>query len=55
MIVLDQFVVLRVVELFLEFICFEGEVDMKVLVVKFILKLDGKFMKFSGFVDLLKV
>lgn len=55
MIAPDQFAVLRVVESSLEFIRFEGEADTKALVTKFISKLDGKFIKLSGFADPLKV
>lgn len=51
----DQFTVLKVVESSLEFIRFEGETDTKSLVTKFINKLDGKFIKLSGFADPLKV
>lgn len=39
----------------MEFICFEGEIDIKSLIMKFIVKLEGKFMKLSGFVELFKV
>ena len=55
MIAPDQFAVLRVVESSLEFIRFEGEADAKSLVSKFVSKLDGKFIKLSGFADPLKV
>lgn len=51
----DQFTVLKVVESSLEFIRFEGETDTKSLVTKFISKLEGKFMKLSGFAEPLKV
>lgn len=51
----DQFTVLKVVESSLEFIRFEGETDTKSLVTKFINKLDGKFIKLSGFAEPLKV
>ena len=51
----DQFAVLKVVESTLEFIRFEGETDTKALVNKFVTKLDGKFIKLSGFSDPLKV
>ena len=55
MIAPDQFAVLRVVESSLEFIRFEGEADTKGLITKFVSKLDGKFIKLSGFADPLKV
>lgn len=51
----DQFAVLRVVESTLEAIRFEGEADTKASVSKFVTKLDGKFIKLSGFADPLKV
>ena len=51
----DQFAVLKVVESSLEFIRFEGETDTKALLNKFIMKLNGKFIKLSGFSDPLKV
>lgn len=46
---------LKVVEFLMEFICFEGEIDIKGLIIKFILKLEGKFIKLSGFVEFFKV
>lgn len=51
----DQFTVLKVVESSMEFIRFEGETDTKSLITKFISKLEGKFMKLSGFAEPLKV
>lgn len=51
----DQFTVLKVVESSMEFIRFEGETDTKSLITKFISKLEGKFIKLSGFSEPLKV
>lgn len=51
----DQFNVLKVVESSMEFIRFEGETDTKGLIIKFISKLEGKFIKLSGFAEPLKV
>ena len=55
MIAPDQFAVLRVVESTLEHIRFEGEADTKASVSKFVGKIDGKFIKLSGFADPLKL
>lgn len=51
----DQFAILRVVESTLETIRFEGETETKAIISKFVTKLDGNFIKLSGFVDPLKV
>ncbi|KAK3728916.1 hypothetical protein QZH41_005427 [Actinostola sp. cb2023] len=51
----DQFAVLRVVESTLETIRFEGETETKVAVAKFLAKLEGNFIKLSGFSEALRV
>ncbi|XP_041128363.1 A-kinase anchor protein 17A-like [Polyodon spathula] len=51
----DQFSVLRISKSTMEFIRFDGEVENKGIVKKFLSKLDGKTIKLSGFSDILKV
>lgn len=51
----DQFAVLRVVESTLETIRFEGETETKAAISKFVTKLDGNYVKLSGFADPLRV
>lgn len=51
----DQFAVLRVIESTLEMIRFEGETETKAAISKFVTRLDGNFIKLSGFAEPLKV
>uniref|UniRef100_A0AAY4DUW3 A-kinase anchor protein 17A n=1 Tax=Denticeps clupeoides TaxID=299321 RepID=A0AAY4DUW3_9TELE len=51
----DQFSSLRISKSTMDFIRFEGEVENKSVVKKFISKLDGKSIKLSGFTDILKI
>ncbi|XP_063811757.1 A-kinase anchor protein 17A [Pseudophryne corroboree] len=50
-----QFSTLRISKSTMDFIRFEGEVENKSLVKAFIVSLDGKSIKLSGFSDILKV
>ncbi|KAM4700735.1 A-kinase anchor protein 17A isoform 2-T2 [Discoglossus pictus] len=50
-----QFCTLRISKSTMDFIRFEGEVDNKKLVKEFVVALDGKSIKLSGFSDILKV
>lgn len=51
----DQFLVLKVIKSTLEFVRFEGEVENKSKLKVYINQLDGKFIKLSGFSEVLKV
>ena len=51
----DSFLVLRVSKSSLEFLRFEAEVEAKSLIKVLILRLDGKVIKLSGFLEPLKV
>jgi len=51
----DQFSFLKVAKSTLELLTFDAETDSKNVLTKFIMKLDGKGIKLSGFADMLKV
>ncbi|KAM4795373.1 A-kinase anchor protein 17A [Rhinophrynus dorsalis] len=55
MVINHQFSTLRISKSTMDFIRFEGEVENKSLVKSFVVALDGKSIKLSGFSDILKV
>lgn len=51
----DQFTSLKVAKSSLELLTFDAEVDSKTILTKFLIKLDGKGIKLTGFADPLRV